>query len=252
MKRQNRAKNEALRDLIGASLQGVLIVTKRHEPLLANQTCAQIFGFASPAGITALDSIEKIIPNSTLTRLGTIGVEFRDGLETTKIHEFDGVRKDGSIVRLKSTAKSIDWQGHSAVMLMLLEISGPENSENAQPKREAHLGVIMDDDEERLRDFAEIASDWFWETDENLRFTYFSGRNDDIGLDIETALGKTHLEMTIEDTAHIHYSIRSGTSGGIAAPAPTSAPRQTLRKRLSASRNGLWPTTARCSIQVKS
>ncbi|MCZ6773645.1 MAG: PAS domain S-box protein [Proteobacteria bacterium] len=202
MKRQNRAKNEALRDLIGASLQGVLIVTKRHEPLLANQTCAQIFGFASPAGITELDSIEKIIPSSTLTRLGTIGVEYRDGLETTKIHEFDGVRKDGSIVRLKSTAKSIDWQGRPAVMLMLLEISGPENAENAQPKREAHLGVIMDDDEERLRDFAEIASDWFWETDENLRFTYFSGRNDDIGLDIETALGKTHLEMTIEDTAH--------------------------------------------------
>ena len=27
---------------------------------------------------------------------------------------------------------------------------------------------------ERFKDFAKLASDWFWETDENLRFTYFS------------------------------------------------------------------------------
>jgi methyl-accepting chemotaxis protein len=30
--------------------------------------------------------------------------------------------------------------------------------------------------EGRFRDFAEIASDWFWETDGNLRWTYFSKR----------------------------------------------------------------------------
>gem|GEM_PF-454369 len=30
---------------------------------------------------------------------------------------------------------------------------------------------------QRFKDFAEIASDWFWEMDESLRFTEFSGRN---------------------------------------------------------------------------
>jgi len=34
--------------------------------------------------------------------------------------------------------------------------------------------------EARFRHFATVASDWFWETDANLRFTYFSERNREI------------------------------------------------------------------------
>ncbi len=61
-----------------------------------------------------------------------------------EIHEFDGVRKDSSIVRLKSMAKPIDWQGRRAVVLTLLEITGREKAEAALSKREAQLGAIMD------------------------------------------------------------------------------------------------------------
>ena len=59
---------------------------------------------------------------------------------------------------------------------------------------------VSNDSEERFRDYAEIASDWFWETDEHLRFTYFSGRHDDIGLEIKKTIGKTRPEVTLEDT----------------------------------------------------
>ena len=34
------------------------------------------------------------------------------------------------------------------------------------------------DDEQRLRAFAEAGSDWFWEIDESLRFSYMSDRVD--------------------------------------------------------------------------
>ncbi|MCH6587750.1 MAG: type II toxin-antitoxin system prevent-host-death family antitoxin, partial [Proteobacteria bacterium] len=64
-----------------------------------------------------------------------------------------------------------------------------------------HGGPALQDGEQRFRDFAETASDWFWETDEHLRFSYFSGRHDDIGLEIKKTLGKTRPEVTIEDTA---------------------------------------------------
>ena len=37
---------------------------------------------------------------------------------------------------------------------------------------ETIAGGVANDSESRFRDFAEIASDWFWETDEHLRFTY--------------------------------------------------------------------------------
>lgn len=122
---------ETLQGLIEASLQGVLMVTKEYESLLANQTCARIFGFESPAEIMALDSIVHLIASPALARFDAIGTESLDGSGTTEIHEFDGVRKDASIVRLKSMARPIDWQGRRAVVLTLLEITGHEKAEAA-------------------------------------------------------------------------------------------------------------------------
>ncbi|MEP2815556.1 MAG: PAS domain S-box protein [Alphaproteobacteria bacterium] len=50
--------------------------------------------------------------------------------------------------------------------------------------------------EERLRDIAESASDWFWEMDQDLRFTYISDRFFQItGLDRSDVLGKTRWEF---------------------------------------------------------
>jgi PAS domain S-box-containing protein len=43
--------------------------------------------------------------------------------------------------------------------------------------------------ENRFRDLTEISADWFWETDPELRFTYFSTRH-------ETAMGTPNLELT--------------------------------------------------------
>ena len=51
------------------------------------------------------------------------------------------------------------------------------------------------DSEQRFKDFAEAASDWFWEMDENLRFTYLSDRPLEIGgSQPEDLLGKTWQE----------------------------------------------------------
>ncbi len=83
------------------------------------------------AEIVALDSIADLIASSTLAQLDAFRTESLDGSETTEIHEFDGVRKDGSIVRLKSMARPIDWQGRRAVVLTLLEITGHEKAEAA-------------------------------------------------------------------------------------------------------------------------
>ena len=54
--------------------------------------------------------------------------------------------------------------------------------------------------EQRFRDFANVASDWFWETDAAHRFTYLSGRAaaPDAGAPY---LGKTPLELAKADPA---------------------------------------------------
>tara|TARA_B100000315_G_scaffold145541_1_gene134463 strand:- start:174 stop:2429 length:2256 start_codon:yes stop_codon:yes gene_type:complete len=52
---------------------------------------------------------------------------------------------------------------------------------------------------ERFRTIAETSSDWFWEMDENLRFSYFSERFSEIsGVAKEDLLGKTRQESRLD------------------------------------------------------
>ena len=54
--------------------------------------------------------------------------------------------------------------------------------------------------ERRLHDFAASGSDWFWEMDENLRFSYFSESFEEVtGVQPETLLGKTRGETGIPE-----------------------------------------------------
>ena len=54
--------------------------------------------------------------------------------------------------------------------------------------------------EQRFRDFADVASDWFWEMDDQLHITYLSRRWGEItGLDPALILGKTRRELGSSD-----------------------------------------------------
>ena len=64
---------------------------------------------------------------------------------------------------------------------------------------EGHGGPALPDGEQRFRDFAETASDWFWETDMEQRFTYYSGSgplDNVLGLkNPSSIIGKTRREV---------------------------------------------------------
>jgi PAS domain S-box-containing protein len=50
--------------------------------------------------------------------------------------------------------------------------------------------------EVRFRSLTELSSDWYWQQDENLRFTYLSGRASDLtGYSGESSIGKTRWEL---------------------------------------------------------
>jgi len=57
----------------------------------------------------------------------------------------------------------------------------------------------LDFSRRRFQDFAEAASDWLWEMDEHLRFTYFSDRIETVmGLPAEHWLGKRRIDLSAE------------------------------------------------------
>lgn len=52
----------------------------------------------------------------------------------------------------------------------------------------------------RLSDFADISSDWFWETDSKLRFSYFSGRFEEVsGVPPDQLIGRTRRQVGAPD-----------------------------------------------------
>jgi PAS domain S-box-containing protein len=75
-------------------------------------------------------------------------------------------------------------------------LAGRDRIEAERKQAVAALG----EGEKRFRDIAEVASDWFWEMDENLRFSYFSDRFTEMtGIPQEDLLGKTREETGIPD-----------------------------------------------------
>lgn len=66
-------------------------------------------------------------------------------------------------------------------------------------RREIKLLEVVSRNEKRFIDFAESTSDWFWEMDEELRFTYFTGRNMEVtGQDPSAFIGKKRTDLTSE------------------------------------------------------
>src|SRR5690606_32709086 len=75
-----------------------------------------------------------------------------------------------------------------------------EEVERLEAER-AEAAAALQASEARLRDFAAAASDWFWEMDADLRFSFMSERLRDVtGIDPSVTLGKTRQELGAGDT----------------------------------------------------
>ncbi|MGO1119243.1 PAS domain-containing sensor histidine kinase [Rhodovibrionaceae bacterium A322] len=115
------------------------------------------------------------------------------------------------------------WLAFYLVLTKRLEkitrfISAKKSGDSLKPPRLKHktgrddeLDVLLraftqhleeeQDRETRFQDFLEISSDWLWEMDADLRFTFFSDRTSKItGYDPSTMLGKTRREISSENT----------------------------------------------------
>jgi PAS domain S-box-containing protein len=66
-------------------------------------------------------------------------------------------------------------------------------------RRQEALLVERSNNEQRFRDLTEVASDWFWETDADLRFNFFSPRRQEVmGESSDPLMGRTQLELLEE------------------------------------------------------
>jgi PAS domain S-box-containing protein len=70
----------------------------------------------------------------------------------------------------------------------------------------------LENSEERFRDFAEIASDWFWEMDADLKVSYISDRATELfGVKPQEMLGKSRIGLGQGDLSDPHWQAHEAT-----------------------------------------
>ncbi len=179
-----KESEEKFRNLIEGSIQGIFI-HRDWTPLFINESYAQIHGYDSVDELLALDSMEQLFAPNETDRLRKYRDARMSGDPAPDSYEYDAVRKDGSIITLQNLVRIVNWDGAPAIQNTVFDITDLKRTERA-----------LLESEERLTDFSEAASDWFWETDNEYRFTYLSERFETItGMERSTFIGKRRFEI---------------------------------------------------------
>ncbi|TFH42115.1 MAG: diguanylate cyclase [Lysobacterales bacterium] len=174
---------DRFRNLIEGSIQGILI-HRNWNPLFVNRAYAAILGYESPEELIALGSVENHIAPYERERRRRYMEARMCGEPAPTQYEFDAVRKHGTIVTLQNVVSVVKWDGERVIQSTIIDVT---------ERRRAEEGLRWS--EQRFRDFADTAADWFWELDADLRLSYLSERYHEItGNSAQNLLGLTHTE----------------------------------------------------------
>lgn len=139
-----RQSEENFRNLIEGSLQGIRIIGEDGRVLFVNQTLADMFGYESPDEILAKGLLPNLAASYEWDRLMAFRKARRSGVNAPSSYEFDGVHKDGSMLRIQVMRRSVVWQGVPAGQLTLLDVTERWRAEKALRENEALYTTTMD------------------------------------------------------------------------------------------------------------
>ena len=185
--RELRDSDQRFRAIADTAPFGLLITSWSDGRILyANEAAAGLAGY-SPAGILAKQSADFAADPTARERY--VEDLKRDGV--LRGMEFWARRPDGTRFWAAVSARMIEFDGEPAVLIGAYDITGQKRLEEA-----------LRDTEQRFRDYAESASDWYWEMDADLRFSWVSdSRGRSTGFAPAEPIGKTRWELAGIDPA---------------------------------------------------
>ena len=139
------AAQEQFKNLIEGSIQGVWVHVN-WRLLFVNGAAVEIFGYDSAEEMLALPSIEPCIAPHERARLrGYRKARLSGGVDSAPIYyEFDGLRKDGSMVTLENIVRVVEWNGQRALQSTLVDITERKKIEKQLVEEKLLADSIID------------------------------------------------------------------------------------------------------------
>ena len=194
-----RRSEEHFRNLIHGSIQGIALV-RDWRVLFANDPFAQILGYDSADEVIGANVVEDFTPPDDHGLVYDMLANQYRGNRGPLTYEGRALRRDGQELFVGLSLHQVNWYGQRTTQITATDVSA----------RRAAVEALRAS-EERFKDFAETAADWFYETDEALRYTYVSERFQQIsGWHADEVIGRTQRELqrdSVEDPEKLerHY-----------------------------------------------
>ena len=138
-----RQNAEQFQNLFESSIQGVAI-HDRFNPLYINKALARTFGYDNPREVLSLNTIKHLFAPHELERIAGIYSARLAGENISSQCEFQGVRKDGSLIWLENTGSVTDWGGQKVLQSVMADITDRKRQEQALRESEIRLREVID------------------------------------------------------------------------------------------------------------
>lgn len=122
-----RQSEEKFRCLIEGSIQGILI-HRAYEPLFANEAWASIHGYTLEE-ILNMDSVIPLISPQDQKRMIEYNTVRMRGDDAPVRYEYQGVRKDGSLIWLENRVMMVQWNEEPAIQSIIVDITDRKQAE---------------------------------------------------------------------------------------------------------------------------
>lgn len=186
-----RDGRDRLRGILDAVGEGIVTIDRHGIVDSFNGAACRIFGYQPDEVIGRNVSMLMPQPHGDLASHPQTGEALAIGPQ--------GVRKDGSGFPLDLAVTELRRDEGNLYIGVLRDLTERRSMEQA-----------LLESEQRFRDLAEVASDWFWETGPDLRFTFISSSvRQALGVKTAFFIGKSLLDLaargTEPDKIHAHY-----------------------------------------------
>ena len=155
-----------LRGIMNTVLDGIVTIDDTGCVLSFNAAAERMFGYEAEEVVGR--GLSMLMPEPFRSEHDGCMRRFHDTGEARVIglgREVKGLRKDGCVFPLELSVTRMNQGGMTTYIGLVRDITERKRVEGA-----------LVQSEQRFRELAESAADWFWDLDDELRFTFASGR----------------------------------------------------------------------------